>query len=82
MKINNKNLAETFSASSNDSDPSIGEIRKKIKHKKSNNDVTTYKVVAHIMANKKIKLLEYEHMDVEQFYVPKKGTICKNKTIG
>lgn len=58
MKINNKNLAETFSASSNDSDPSIGEIRKKIKHKKSNNDVTTYKVVAHIMANKKIKLLD------------------------
>ena len=35
MKINNKNLAETFSASSNDSDPSIGEIRKKIKHKKA-----------------------------------------------
>ena len=32
--------------------------------------------------DKKIKLLEYEHMDVEQFYVPKKGTICKNKTIG
>ena len=31
--------------------------------------------------DKKIKLLEYEHMDVEQFYVPKKGTICKNKTI-
>ena len=51
MEIDNKNLAETFSASSNDSDPSIGEIRKKIKHKKSNNDVTTYKVVAHIMAN-------------------------------
>lgn len=24
--------------------------------------------------DKKIKLLEYEHMDVEQFYVPKKGT--------
>ena len=32
--------------------------------------------------DKKIKLLEYEHMDVEQFYVPKKGTICKNKTMG
>ena len=55
MEIDNKNLAETFSASSNDSDPSIGEIRKKIKHKKSNNDVTTYKVVAYIMANKKIE---------------------------
>lgn len=35
MEISNKNLAETFSASSNDSDPSIGEIRKKSNIKKA-----------------------------------------------
>lgn len=75
MKINNKNLAETFSASSNDSDPSIGEIRKKIKHKKSNNDVTTYKVVAHIMANKKIKLLDKTLYKAEIDFI--KSNFCK-----
>ena len=75
MEIDNKNLAETFSASSNDSDPSIGEIRKKIKHKKSNNDVTTYKVVAHIMANKKIKLLDETLSKAEIDFI--KSNFCK-----
>lgn len=75
MENYNKNLAETFSASSNDSDPSIGEIRKKIKHKKSNNDVTTYKVVAHIMANKKIKLLDKTLSKAEIDFI--KSNFCK-----
>ena len=35
MRKDSKDLTEIFSVGSNDSDPSIGEIRKKIKHKKS-----------------------------------------------
>ena len=50
-----KDLTEIFSVGSNDSDPSIGEIRKKIKNK-NNNNVTTYIVVAHIEKNQKIKI--------------------------
>lgn len=75
MEINNKNLAETFSAGSNDSDPSIGEIRKKIKHKKSSNNVTTYKVVAHITANKKIKILDRTLSKAEINFI--KSNFCK-----
>lgn len=75
MEINNKNLAETFSAGSNDSDPSIGEIRKKIKHKKSRNDVTTYKVVAHITANKKIKILDRTLSKAEIDFI--RSNFCK-----
>ena len=75
MEINNKNLAETFSAGSNDSDPSIGEIRKKIKHKKSRNDVTTYKVVAHITANKKIKILDRSLSKAEIDFI--RSNFCK-----
>ena len=75
MEIDNKNLAETFSAGSNDSDPSIGEIRKKIKHKKNRNDVTTYKVVAHITANKKIKILDRTLSKAEIDFI--KSNFCK-----
>lgn len=75
MEIDNKNLAETFSAGSNDSDPSIGEIRKKIKQKKSRNDVTTYKVVAHITANKKIKILDRTLSKAEIDFI--RSNFCK-----
>ena len=74
MEIDNKNLAETFSAGSNDSDPSIGEIRKKIKNKNSNN-VTTYIVVAHIITNKKIKLLDRTLSKAEIKFI--KSNFCK-----
>ena len=57
MKNSNKDLIEIFSVGSNNSDPSIGEIRKKIKNKNSNN-VTTYIVVAHIEKNQKIKITD------------------------
>lgn len=75
MRKDSKDLTEIFSVGSNDSNPSIGEIRKKIKHIKDSNDVTTYKVVAHIMANKKIKLLDKTLSKAEIDFI--KQQFCK-----
>lgn len=74
MRKDSKDLTEIFSVGSNDSDPSIGEIRKKIKNKNSNN-VTTYIVVAHIITNKKIKLLDRTLSKEEIKFI--KSNFCK-----
>lgn len=55
MKKSNKDLIEIFSVGFSDSNPEIGEVRKKINKDKSN-EITTYKVVAHIEKNQKIKI--------------------------
>lgn len=73
MRKDSKDLTEIFSVGSNDSDPSIGEIQKKIKNKNSNN-VTTYIVVAHIITNK-IKLLDRTLSKAEIKFI--KSNFCK-----
>lgn len=55
MRKDNKDLTEIFSVGLSDSNPEIGEVRKKI-NKDQSNEITTYKVVAHIAANQKIKI--------------------------
>lgn len=56
MVADTKDLNQIFSFGSNDSSPEIGEILKK---KKSNSEITTYDVVAHINTNnKKIKIVD------------------------
>ena len=55
MRKDSKDLTEIFSVGFSDSNPEIGEVRKKINKDKSN-EITTYKVVAYIANNQKIKI--------------------------
>ncbi len=56
MRKDSKDLTEIFSVGSNDSNPSIKEIRRKKTDKNSSSDIATYEVVAHIEKNQEIKI--------------------------
>ena len=74
MKKSNKDLIEIFSVGFSDSNPEIGEVRKKI-NKYQRNKITTYKVVAYIAKNKKIKIKDKSLSHAEIDFI--KQQFCK-----
>ena len=72
MNKYNQELNEIFSVGSNDSNPAIGEIRKKLKTQSSN--VTIYKVVAYTCKKSgvvQIKIIDSTLTKAERSFIKK-----------